>query len=400
MLLDLVFLIPLLFLGIMTSFSDIKYGKIRNKWIVRGLIYGIVAYFFLGLWTILGILGASFVHIYARPHYYLAIFINTLISFGLAYFLWQFKLWAAGDAKLFMVFAFLIPLNYYSNFHFKYFPSFALLLNIFIFIFIFLVISVIFNLFKKGLIIFKNPYDFIKKTRDIKRVFRKKIVESQKEIKLNYKNSFKIFLEVGMLFLLLRILREKARSLLGNVFFDQSYIFLALFFLYKLLSKFLKKDKKILLISGFIFAGYLIYGMIYFREGIIQEIVGVFKMSIGFMLIFKIGKRVLNFYIRQFEKRKIKIKKLKPKIILTEMILKKIEKDDKKFYFENIGRLYPDGLTEDQTEQIKKWCQERKIEEIEIYKTLPFAPFVFLGALITLIFKGSLFHFILQMFQK
>ncbi|MBU0580346.1 MAG: hypothetical protein KKA19_04135, partial [Candidatus Margulisbacteria bacterium] len=64
---------------------------------------------------------------------------------------------------------------------------------------------------------------------------------------------------------------------------------------------------------------------------------------------------------------------------------------DKEYFKENIGRFYPDGLQADQVKAIKKWFQEEGIKKIEVYKTFPFGPFVFLGGLITIAYQGSPF---------
>ena len=82
-------------------------------------------------------------------NYFLDVAINSLISLAVAYILWHFELWAAGDAKLFFVFSFLLPLKYYSSGAFPHFPALALLLNVFTFAFIFLVLRSLYVFFKE-----------------------------------------------------------------------------------------------------------------------------------------------------------------------------------------------------------------------------------------------------------
>jgi len=56
--------------------------------------------------------------------------------------------WSAGDAKLFFVFSLLIPISYYSKSYLPVFPSFALLVNIFIPILLFLIFASCFYLLR------------------------------------------------------------------------------------------------------------------------------------------------------------------------------------------------------------------------------------------------------------
>lgn len=83
------------------SYSDLRWGVIRNKLtiplIVVGLVLNSVYYFFLG--NLLFILGT---------------FIITGVIFGLCYLFWRLGAWAGGDVKLFTALAALIP--YYPLF--------------------------------------------------------------------------------------------------------------------------------------------------------------------------------------------------------------------------------------------------------------------------------------------
>ena len=50
----------------------------------------------------------------------------------MGFLLWRFRLWSAGDTKLFTLYALLVPLDFYSKSFVFYFPSFNLLINLFI----------------------------------------------------------------------------------------------------------------------------------------------------------------------------------------------------------------------------------------------------------------------------
>ena len=43
----------LFFIGIITSYQDLIYGKIRNKWIILGLLYGLLIVFLFFIWNLI-----------------------------------------------------------------------------------------------------------------------------------------------------------------------------------------------------------------------------------------------------------------------------------------------------------------------------------------------------------
>jgi hypothetical protein len=149
MIIDILFLPVLFFIGAIASYQDFYCGKIKNKWIILGLVWGggvfavfttwnLAANFLLDIWGI-----QLPVILWA---YILKVLLNALIALAAGYFLWYFDVWAAGDAKLFFIFALLLPLKYYWRSALPYFPSAVLLINTFIPIIIFLVLLNLYRL--------------------------------------------------------------------------------------------------------------------------------------------------------------------------------------------------------------------------------------------------------------
>lgn len=122
---DYLFLFPIFLIGLITGYQDFKCGKIKNKWIILGLVWGIAVYAFSVIFKFFNPSVISY-------SYMLAVFINSGIALLVGYLFWRFNLWSAGDAKLFFVFAFLLPLKYYQRGYLLYFHSFALLVNVFV----------------------------------------------------------------------------------------------------------------------------------------------------------------------------------------------------------------------------------------------------------------------------
>lgn len=131
---DIFFLIPLVLIGLVTSYEDIKTGKIRNRWIYLGLVWG------------LGVLLIMFVLNIFNPSWGISfksgldIFLNFISASLISFFIWKFNGWAAGDAKLFMVYALLVPSSFYQNSYLPIFPSFVLLVNIFFLVLLFIIV--------------------------------------------------------------------------------------------------------------------------------------------------------------------------------------------------------------------------------------------------------------------
>lgn len=109
-------------LGIVASYTDIKYGKVRNKHLLAFLS---IVLFIYSLFLIMQIIDMK---------YFGLVFLYTLFAFLLGFFLWLFKFWSAGDAKLYSLFVFLIPLDIYNV---SEFLPLSILINAFIPLFLF-----------------------------------------------------------------------------------------------------------------------------------------------------------------------------------------------------------------------------------------------------------------------
>ncbi len=162
MIFDILFLPVLFFIAAITCYEDFKYGKVRNKWILLGIFWGVIVVVFFVAWYFIASPVTRFYYLNVlnfspdspmpvftvNPSYLGTVLWNFLVAFVVAFLMWRFGAWAAGDAKLFAVFAFLLPLKYYWKTYFSYFPSFVLLSNIFLLIFLYLLFRSCFFSFK------------------------------------------------------------------------------------------------------------------------------------------------------------------------------------------------------------------------------------------------------------
>ena len=146
------FLPMILFLGIVTSYEDIKYGKIRNKWIIIALSYSILLNILLFfIWDL-------------ELKYFYSIFFNLIFSLIIGIMIWYLGLWTSGDAKLFFSYVALLP-PLITTFNLNNIFSLDLLVNTFIILTLFL----IFSIFKNIKIMETLPQ--IKKSFSLYRIF-------------------------------------------------------------------------------------------------------------------------------------------------------------------------------------------------------------------------------------
>jgi len=117
---ELLLLLPVVFLlGIISSYIDIKDHIIKNSLVFGCIAYGVLVHFFFS----------------AELYLYL---INFIISLAVGFGFYAFRVWGAGDAKLFLAFVALLPLELYGKSIIPYFSSSALFFNIFLISFLFI----------------------------------------------------------------------------------------------------------------------------------------------------------------------------------------------------------------------------------------------------------------------
>ncbi len=119
-------LLNILFISLISILSffiirdDFQHRKIKNRLILIGFFSG-------SLLFLVGFLFGLVQLIYLRD-----VLINFCLALTVAYLFWLAAFWPAGDAKLFALFAFLLPLHSYWKSYVPFFPSIVLLANIFI----------------------------------------------------------------------------------------------------------------------------------------------------------------------------------------------------------------------------------------------------------------------------
>lgn len=263
---SLLLFLAIIFIGIITSYEDIKTGKIRNKWIVLGLIIGLL-------------LNIKYI-VFERVGFGI-IFLNLFISVLVAYFLWTFKLWSAGDGKLFIVYALLIPIMRYKVAYFKYFPSFSLLINIFL--------PATFFLFLRATL------DFIKKKSYLN------IKDNTiKWIKKDKSDFVIICAGFSSIFLLNKIVAGK----LMNIFLifspnTKNIMLFLMFIIYKPLSRLFTKKRELVIVIFVFTLIYFIFQLVSSGQMFLWRVLDIVRMVFLVIVLLSSFRFITNLYIER-----------------------------------------------------------------------------------------------------
>ncbi len=347
----------ILILGIITSYTDIRYGKIKNKTILFSIIYTLSIYFFL-----LFILKEL-----TTTNYLIQTTINIISALVIGYLMWDVGLWTAGDGKLFFVFAALIPLFQYNEASYiPFFPSMNILINTFIPLFLFFFVQL---------------------------MFKTSLAQKKKSLKKAL-NPKKLWFLLLLLFSLSWIIESlfKLFNITLNYFFTIILFFIIIMPLLKLLPKYL----------------YTIFGAICILRIIFDKSLFTFQTLsslITILLIFIFARYfLLDLGFIKFTT-SVKIKDLIPGMVPAEMIYEKKKKITKRkmlffSFFDYLKERNNDslidskteGLTKEDIKKIKALAKKHtNLKTFQIQQTLPFAPYLFLGAILTIISHGNFF---------
>jgi archaeal preflagellin peptidase FlaK len=365
----LLFLPAVLVLGFLTSYTDIKNGKIKNNHLLVALLYGLIVYAFLMFFF-------AFNGMDVNQEYLIEIVSNSLISLIIGFFMWLGGLWTAGDSKLFFTYSFLVPISLYQYSYVAFFPSIVLMANTFVPVFI----AMFFIIIAKT--------NLSQKIHALKKSFSLKAIAN---LALSL---FALWWVVNLSLSFLGRYNSIFR-LLGN-----NYAFMLIIMFTILLAVDITKGKFYFLLLGiaafrfsfdysiysiqFLSNFLLIIGILIFLRFFLLELVFLgYTKHVDIVLL---EKGMIPAEIVYLEKGKYK--KMQISDILSYYLIKKGKK--------TVFNYSSDGLTEKDVILLKKLEKQKKLdfEHIIIYNQIPFAPFLFLGAIITFIFKGNVFAFI------
>lgn len=342
-----------------TSYSDIKYGKIRNKHLSYAFLYSFIFNIVIAFQYNVSIIPLN--------RYYIDLLVNVIISAIFGFLLWHLMLWSSGDGKLLTAYSALIPLSAYSIGYIQWFPSFVIFLNTFLLGALYITFNSLFFT------------SHIEKMTMFKTIFNLKGIIN-----------FLLFL-FGFLWVIGHFFR--ALGLPSNI-----VVFLIVFFLIlKVAGKFINLGNMAVFLSALRIALSLQNFML-FQNTVHSLLFEILPLVMTIRFIYMGGFFTAN--------KMVGVHNLLPRMILGEKIVPSGEKFVKKPIRLSImskppddeGQLFEyniDGLTPEDIESIMELKKQNKLgfDCIYVHRTIPFALMMFLGVLLTLLAQGNLIIF-------
>lgn len=330
-------------IGIVSSITDFKNKKIYNKYLIVAIVLSVVIY--LLFWKQIEII------------YLKSFFINLFIGGIISFLFYYFKIWAAGDAKLFIVIIFMIPYEIYEVDTSNFFPSLYLLIIIFSVAFIYVFVETI--------------YLWIKDKRKFENIKQLKI---EKFLKMNF--IVKYFMGY---FIVLLINNISSKFFVGFKANNEGLVLLLNMLILFLIYRIIKNTwHEVIITVLFVFFNVLYYIFCGFQFYSIN----IKMLALVFaILIFRSISEKYNY-------QEIKIEDLKPRMILSYGSVLSFFGSRVKGLPQSATENTDSRLTEEEVKSIKRWSKTKKGKEtITIVRHMPFAPFILIGELIFFIAK-------------
>ncbi|MFA6030872.1 MAG: hypothetical protein WC969_13520 [Elusimicrobiota bacterium] len=292
--------------------------------------------------------------------------------------LWVGGVWPAGDAKLFMACAALLPLLRPDLRLFPHSLFLGILVNIFI--------PAAVVLFTAGLrhratapsdgtsLLFRAGKAFA--------AWRAAAPETLKQVPAYAVN-------LAAIFLVQALLSEAMSGGLARVLRRPTLLYFLLFFLWERASVWLR-DRRAARASLVLLAVYLLSAWL--RE---PRLLGVLGLSLvrmlEFSLFFFLGRVVISAILEGRATRWIMPEDLRPGMVLTPRQLD-ILRSDEDFFAEHFEPLFVEGVTEEQAAALRQWMATHPVKDarVEVSEGEPFGLWIVVGSALTLLLGGDL----------
>jgi len=371
-------LLPILYLGIVTSIDDYKFGKIYHHHIKLGIAVGVGWYamlvvlygFFLWDWSVA-------TEIVPR------VVASTLIAFVISATMWWFNVWSAADAKLFTVFTLLMPMSVYRSGGTDVLSSMILMVNAYTVAFVVITGDFLIRLGKRIQI-------QLSRLKESDGGGRSEIAkEYTSYLSANWFSWVKTFMGFALLLVMVRIVRNIARGELeGILAIDDRLMFLALFLAFRPLHK-LFQIKAVAYVVVLLLAGFIAYLLVIDPSGEqASAMASVGLWALGLITF----RQIYTYWSKLVEVTMINIEDLGEHMIISQKTQSNLVGQGV-FSSEEMKELGVEGLSEEWVTRIKHLYKDEDGEackEIEIEKTIAFAPYIFAGLIATFFVHGIL----------
>ena len=330
-------------LGALSAFTDFKNKKIYNQNIILAIFISIFTY--IAFWKQIEIM-------YIRNY-----IINLAISILISFLFYYFKIWAAGDAKLFLAIVVMIPYEIYEVENNNLFPALYLLIMIFSIAFVYVAIETV--------------YLWIRDKEKINKI---------KELKLEKTKLRGFLIKYFMGYFIILFINNITLEFFKDFMISNSGLILIcnmllLNFTYRIVGE----DKQTLIVTiVFIIANIIYYSIYGLKTCYVNTSVFILVLLI---MIFKSVSEKYNY-------EEIKIEDLKPRMILSFGSVLNFYGSRIKGLPQTTTETTDSRLTENEVENIKRWSKSKNGKKtIVIVRHMPFAPFILAGEVIFFILK-------------
>lgn len=333
---EICLILVLVFLGVYTSATDIRYGIIQNKVLIATLSIGMI-------------LDCIYYGIFARE-FTVTFLINLLVISALAVALYAFHFWAAGDSKLLFGICLLFPARFYDAGDKTRISALLMILLIFLLAYLYVILD--------------SVYQALKNTR----FFGSGKIS---------KNEVITFLkQYVMCFIYLNALSRICSHFLGQIYYENmlAFMFVNIFLAFVIQRKVLFRKWYALLIAV------VVNIVLYQKGGTIKDNIRIYAILLVVLL--------LRYLVSGYNYAEIETNQVKAGMILSVATVLEFQKSRVKGLPGTTNEDMSTRLSEDEADAIRRWEQSKYgKEKIVIVRKIPFAIFITSGSVIFLLIR-------------
>ncbi len=382
-------LAPLVWLAVTSIRGDLAHGLIPNRRLAIALAAGAGCYLLLGLLELGG--AESWLRAGPAPddswHWASGVALNLAIGLPVAILLWILGVWAAGDAKLFVVYAFLIPPACYTRSYLPGFPALPLLVNVFALVFLLLTADLLRSGLPRALRALADPAARAKLWKGLPAAARRGVP---------------LLLAFTAMFAGIRALREASRETLDPVLHVGDFtMFLLLFALFRPLARVIVTRWGAVVFSV-VAVGALVH--LASRHGL-GALPGFVVPSVYAVVLLVFARAYPSLGPAS---RRIRVGELREGMLFAPESLALLRAREQRELAEmgddapgpdeepagttprpsRLGSVTPDGLTAEQIRYVRTRYDDD--QPVEVARTLPFSPLLATGVAVTYVVGGPL----------